>query len=386
MIIHYIWVAFILSILLSTHQAASCETEPLRVLLITGGTPIRYHKDLVPTSLYSIFGEQNNFVWDHVSLDEAAFEKDVRDSYDVIVFFHRCDSLSKIAEKHLKAFVESGKGLVLLHSALSSYNEWDWWWREVVGGKYQMKVSKSSPKSGYKQNIKLSFEAVADHPITKAVGNFALVDEAYNGLSISSDVQILYRTDHPDSDGPIVWIGPHRKSRVVVIQPGHFASTYLHSGFRSLLYNSILWAGDRKIEIKQEQKEHYKMDKTNIESLKNVIEEAYINGIHKTQDEKTAKKGFHHDFAMLVQDNGNLKKVTVDEWLAFIENTAKVENPKLWNSETTFSFDTIDITDNIAFVKIEVYKGSKQFSTDYFLLYKFDEKWKIVSKIFKLYK
>jgi hypothetical protein len=214
------------------------------------------------------------------------------------------------------------------------------------------------------KDIKLSFEAVADHPITKAVGNFALVDEAYNGLAISSNVQILYRTDHPDSDGPIVWIGPHRKSRVVVIQPGHFASTYL----------------------KQEQKEHYKMDKTNIESLKNVIEEAYINGIHKTQDEKTAKKGFHHDFAMLVQDNGNLKKVTVDEWLTFIENTAKVENPRLWNSETTFSFDTIDITDNIAFVKIEVYKGSNQFSTDYFLLYKFDEKWKIVSKIFKLYK
>ncbi|NIV44636.1 hypothetical protein GWN49_07160, partial [Candidatus Bathyarchaeota archaeon] len=37
---------------------------------------------------------------------------------------------------------------------------------------------------------------------------------------------------------------------------------------------------------------------------------------------------------------------------------------------------------NAAVAKLDVYKGTTQFSTDYMLLYKFKEGWKIVSKIF----
>ena len=39
-------------------------------------------------------------------------------------------------------------------------------------------------------------------------------------------------------------------------------------------------------------------------AIKQVIERAYIEGIHTTQDENTVRSGFHKDFAMLVlQDN-----------------------------------------------------------------------------------
>jgi|GEM_PF-1332667 len=358
-------------------------TDSLRILLITGGIPVRYHKTLVPTSLYSVFQQQEDFQWDHASLDEAAFENDIRDDYDVIVFFNRSDSMSPSAIKHVRDFIESGKGVVILHSALSSYTDWDWWWRGVVGGKYQIADTPETPKSGASQGETISFRIVADHPITEAVGSFSLEDETYNGLSIQPGVRILYRTDNPTSDGPVVWIGPHKTSRVVVIQPGHFKETYLNPHFRSLLVNAILWAGKRK--TRNTQGKDYKMQKTDIDAIKGIVEKAYIQGIHGNQDEKVVKTGFHRDFDMLVKEKGRIRKVDVDEWLAFIENTAKVQQPDLWKSKASYDFQVVDVTEDCAFVKIDVHKGTKHFSTDFMLLYRFDEGWKIVSKIFILW-
>jgi hypothetical protein len=48
------------------------------------------------------------------------------------------------------------------------------------------------------------------------------------------------------------------------------------------------------------------------EAIRQVIEKAYIQGIHGNQDAKTVKGGFHRDFAMLVLKDNTLEKVTVD--------------------------------------------------------------------------
>ncbi len=117
------------------------------------------------------------------------------------------------------------------------------------------------------------------------------------------------------------------------------------------------------------------------EAIRRVIEKAYIQGIHGDQDEETVKSGFHQDFAMLVLQNDTIAKVTVDEWLDRIE-TMKAENPELWNAETTHNFELIDVAGYAAVAKLDVYKGTTHFSTDYMLLYRFEEGWRIVSKIF----
>ena len=62
------------------------------------------------------------------------------------------------------------------------------------------------------------------------------------------------------------------------------------------------------------------------EAIREVIEEAYIEGIHGSQDEQTVKSGFHEDFAMLVLQDDVLEKVDVDEWLRRLE-TMKADNP-----------------------------------------------------------
>jgi len=119
------------------------------------------------------------------------------------------------------------------------------------------------------------------------------------------------------------------------------------------------------------------------EAIKKVIEDAYIEGVHKDQDANKMKGGFHQDFAMLVINNNEIDKVSVDEWL---ERVAKMkrDNPELWKSRTSYDFRLVDVTRNAAVAKLDVYKGTTHFSTDYMLLYKFEKGWKIVSKIFTI--
>jgi hypothetical protein len=119
------------------------------------------------------------------------------------------------------------------------------------------------------------------------------------------------------------------------------------------------------------------------ESIKKVIEEAYIKGIHKTQDEILIKQGFHKDFNMLVFQDDDISKVDIDSWLPRIEKMKK-DNPELWNAETTYKFILVDAAGNSAVAKLDVFKGDTHFSTDYMLLYKFEKGWKIVSKVFNV--
>jgi len=119
------------------------------------------------------------------------------------------------------------------------------------------------------------------------------------------------------------------------------------------------------------------------ESIRRVIEKAYIQGIHGNQDEQLVRSGFHEDFAMLVLKDDAIDKVTVDEWLARVE-VMKLENPEMWAAETRYSVDLVDVSGYAAVAKLQVFKGEVHFSTDFMLLYRFEEGWRIVSKIFAI--
>lgn len=218
------------------------ESDSLKLLVVTGGPTLRYHIDLVPTSFYTLFEGYENIQWDHASSDEAAFQSEKLADYDILVMYNRSDSLSKESEQNLRSFVESGKGIVILHHALGSYNKWKWWWHNVVGAKYQMKDDKDYPKSEYYLDQNIHITAVKKHSITSAVGDFTLKDEAYKKLWISPDVKLLYKTDNNSSDGPIAWISPYENSRVVVIQPGHTNLAHKNEKYRLLVYHAILWS------------------------------------------------------------------------------------------------------------------------------------------------
>lgn len=235
-------VSFGLCFSLFAQEQSSNKTDSITMLVVTGGPAFRHQVDLVPTSFYTLFMGYDNLFWDHATYDEAAFQTKELSTYDVILMYNRSDSLSEESEEKLKTYLESGKGLIVLHHALGSYNYWEWWWKDVVGGKYQMIESSNFPKSDYKLGEQINMIPQKDHAITNAIKSFSFVDETYKDLWISNEVEILYRTDNLNSDGPTMWISPYKKSNVVVIQPGHAKTAHLNETYKDLIYQTILWA------------------------------------------------------------------------------------------------------------------------------------------------
>ena len=105
---------------------AAFAQAPLRVMLVTGG------HDHEPT-FYSAFIGQKDFVT-NVNPHPVAYKNSLA-KYDVIVLYDMVQEIPDAQKANLKAFAESGKGLVVLHHALVSFSEWPWY-RELVGGQY----------------------------------------------------------------------------------------------------------------------------------------------------------------------------------------------------------------------------------------------------------
>lgn len=222
---------------------AAAEPEPeilgvLRVLVVTGGHDY-------PTSFYTVFENNGNFQWDHATSNHEAFRTDLRAKYDVLVLYDSSAEISDAEKKNLTDFAKANKGIVVLHHAIVDYPDWEWWWRDVVGGRYLLKPECGRPASTYLHDVGFSIEPVGTHPILAGIGPLDIYDETYKGLWISPDVQVILKTYHPSSDGPVAWISPFKDSRVVFFQLGHGEPAHRHAGFRRLVQNAILWTGAR---------------------------------------------------------------------------------------------------------------------------------------------
>lgn len=123
------------------------------------------------------------------------------------------------------------------------------------------------------------------------------------------------------------------------------------------------------------------METNERESIKRVIDAAYVEGVHERQDIDVIRSGFHPEFRMMVLDGNAVRPVAVGEWLERVEQLKRAD-PDLWREPTRVEYKMIDITGRSAVVKLSVFKGMRFFSTDYMFLYRLDEGWSIVSKIF----
>jgi hypothetical protein len=116
------------------------------------------------------------------------------------------------------------------------------------------------------------------------------------------------------------------------------------------------------------------------ESIKLVINSAYIAGIQNNGNVDDIRKGFHPSFNMLRLVDNEVKPYPIEEWITAIEQKKKDGVPNI--APATGKFINIDITGSAAVVKLEIYRQDKKAFTDYLVLYKFAEGWRIVSKTF----
>jgi len=121
------------------------------------------------------------------------------------------------------------------------------------------------------------------------------------------------------------------------------------------------------------------------DAIKDVIQRAYIDGIHNLGEIEDIKNGFHPGFELLIKNqNGQLVKLPIYSWLETIENR-KAENPDGTEIKTIADYLSFDVTGEAAVAKFDLYKDGKRTFTDYLFLYKFGNDWKIVSKIYQAY-
>jgi type 1 glutamine amidotransferase len=210
----------------------------VRGLVITGG----HDHD---TSFYSLFEGYSDLPVLPVAAGSTAFQKDLRDKYDVLVMYDFTRELDETGKNNLRDFVTSGKGIVVLHHALLDYQHWPWWSEEVVGGRYRLQREGDHPSSTVKNDQKIDVTPQGEHPVTAGIGPFQILDETYKGMYFSPRNRPLLATSNPNSDRLVGWIGPCSTSRVVAIQLGHGATAHRNPSYRALVHNAVLWAAGR---------------------------------------------------------------------------------------------------------------------------------------------
>jgi type 1 glutamine amidotransferase len=211
-------------------------SAPLRLLVVTGGHDY-------PTSFYTVF-EQDGLAWDHATSNEDAFKKDLRGRYDALVLYDGSSTISPEAQTHFREFVESGGGLVVVHHAIISYQDSDWF-RDLVGGRYFLAPQGDHQPSTYLHDVDMNVRVVTPHPITRGVTLTRIHDETYKGMWIAPTSTVLLATDNDTSDGPLAWVSAYKPARVVYIQLGHGTEAHRDAGYRALVRNALLWVSKR---------------------------------------------------------------------------------------------------------------------------------------------
>ena len=109
-----------------------------------------------------------------------------------------------------------------------------------------------------------------------------------------------------------------------------------------------------------------------------------MEGLQNEGDTVKINSGFNPGFEMLMPTKeGELKKYSLTVWKDKIRaNLAAGLLPRKGAEKISVKFLSVDVTGNAAVAKFEFYTGSKLTFVDYLSLYKFGDKWEIVSKIF----
>ncbi|MEI7731486.1 MAG: ThuA domain-containing protein [Verrucomicrobiota bacterium] len=235
----------LLYVLFSTNLLAA---ENVRVLLVVGGHGFEAQP------FYQVFKDDPKLTFTvaaHTNATNKAHDllrPEAARDYDVIVCYDMWQKISEEAKADLINLLKQGKGLVVMHHALASYQDWPEFAR-IVGGKYVLKKAGGPPTaqlSTYKHDVDFLVH-VADpgHPITQGVADFKTHDETYGNFEVAAEVHPLLTTEEPTSSKTIAWCKQYEAARVVYLQLGHDHVAYANPSYRKLVSQAIQWAAKK---------------------------------------------------------------------------------------------------------------------------------------------
>ncbi|TPN88001.1 nuclear transport factor 2 family protein [Aquimarina algicola] len=115
--------------------------------------------------------------------------------------------------------------------------------------------------------------------------------------------------------------------------------------------------------------------------IRNLIEKCYLNGALNDMNTEAMYEGYHSDFAIFYAEGKELKKLPLNAWVKMVDDFKKnSENNELRKFE--YEFIQIDVNETTAYVKLKLLRNKTLVFTDLLTLLKFENQWKIVTKIY----
>lgn len=232
------------SCVLNAH-ASEDPSGKVRVLLVTGGHGFERKQ------FFQLFETNSDITVRAVEHTNLAhwLKADAAADYDVIALYDMGQDISDEMKADFIARLKDGKGLVVLHHAICSYQKWPEY-RRIVGGRYYLDkdVVDGVPKEASTYQHGRHFEIhVADpnHPVTQGVHDFEMHDETYKGFDCAINAHPLLTTDDPESSKVIAWSKTYEAARVVFIQSGHDHNAWDNPNYQRLLRQAIRWTAKR---------------------------------------------------------------------------------------------------------------------------------------------
>ncbi len=245
-VLQFVSVLSCLAVLAASLPAAANGEEPIRVLLLHGG-----HGFDQP-NFFRMFDEMDGINVTKAGFPAAAdrLKPGLEKEFDVIVSYDMVQGLKPEQHQAFDELLKRGVGYVALHHALGGRPEWEGY-RNVLGGRWlwqeQEIDGKTYSKSTYRHGERIPV-VVADkeHPITRGIDDFVIIDEVYGGLYVSPDVHVLLRSNHPDCNPEIAWVTKYGRSPVFYLMLGHDNQAWSNPMYPELVLRGIRWAHDSK--------------------------------------------------------------------------------------------------------------------------------------------
>ena len=148
-------------------------------------------------------------------------------------------TLSSAAREAVVTHVQSGGGLLGVHTASICFDDWPEW-RSILGGTWVWGQSGHPPLGPVNVHI-----TEPEHPLTRGLSDFTLIDEVYGDLALEPDVvPLMQATAVNGSRGthPMLWERRVGLGRVVYDALGHDAQSIEHPLHARILARCALWA------------------------------------------------------------------------------------------------------------------------------------------------
>ncbi len=128
-------------------------------------------------------------------------------------------------------------------------------------------------------------------------------------------------------------------------------------------------------------------EKANVDAVKELVTNAYINGAFNKLDADAMEKGFHEDFAIYSAKGEEISKYPIKDWVEGVrKRRANDYDPGAEKNVWKPTFASVDVTGGAAQVKVELRNQGKLVYTDYLSLLKFESGWRIVAKVYHSHK